>query len=549
MRLSAELIKKAILHPDQDVREVAVYYFAEAHSDDPTVMPLVIQAIQRYGLDAFGTFSFLIDLVQTSETFQWIIGEIERIGDTAERRAYGYRSALITALREGNFDLQRQHFGTIQSLPTLDDLSKGLITERIAIASMTADELWEELNDFCAAEDNQEMMAEDYEYGRSLVTALARYRERFGSKVMRCLEDPEAYTGWLEVFIVRLAGEMKLERAIPFLADRFADEDSWACEEAYRALEKIGTESVVQELARRNVAGDWGMRIAVATTLEKIHSDFSIQTCLKLSAQEPDGSLQGHLLEAVLMNFCPEGIEPARQHILKTAKSLEILEVRSALLVACTLLGKTFPELPAWEEDSKHDSEFRRQWYADHPFKPMFGEDGEISDDIFDEDADDEPTLTVVHRNQRISPNIHSLRGSGKELEHWGRVDGGEKSDADHATALGGIHSTKPTKRYPIGTVAFYGPNDRRITKIVAAVVEFENAEPILERWVGTTVCNNPKVRRQMKALFDRHKVKSVIATDGNIGCPHEEGMDFPRGEDCPFCPFWAGKQGNGRRD
>jgi hypothetical protein len=29
------------------------------------------------------------------------------------------------------------------------------------------------------------------------------------------------------------------------------------------------------------------------------------------------------------------------------------------------------------------------------------------------------------------------------------------------------------------------------------------------------------------------------------MGCPHEEGEDFPVGEDCPFCPFWKGKQGS----
>jgi hypothetical protein len=321
-------------------------------------------------------------------------------------------------------------------------------------------------------------------------------------------------------------------------------------------LETIGSESVVQELARRNVAGDWGMRIAVATTLEKIHSDFSVQTCLKLLAQETDASLQGHLLEAVLMNFCSDGIGPARQHVLTRAKSLEMLEVRSALLVACKLLGETFPEYLAWREDSKHDCKFRTQWYEDHPVIPIADgtdsdDSSETSDDILGQADDDAPTLTVVGRNGRISRIGHSDHDSGKEFQtrHWSKVNGAEKSDADHASVLGGIHSIVPTKRYPVGTVAFYGRDDRRITKIVAAVVKHERAGPILERWVGTTVCTNPKVRRQMKALFDRHKVATVVTTDGNIGCPHEEGMDFPRGEDCPFCPFWAGKQGRARRD
>jgi hypothetical protein len=27
---------------------------------------------------------------------------------------------------------------------------------------------------------------------------------------------------------------------------------------------------------------------------------------------------------------------------------------------------------------------------------------------------------------------------------------------------------------------------------------------------------------------------------DRIIGCPHEEGVDYPEGQSCPRCPFWA---------
>jgi hypothetical protein len=49
MRLSEEEIKKGILHPGTKVREMAVRYFADSFSQDPTIMPLVIQAIEKYG--------------------------------------------------------------------------------------------------------------------------------------------------------------------------------------------------------------------------------------------------------------------------------------------------------------------------------------------------------------------------------------------------------------------------------------------------------------------------------------------------------------------
>ena len=59
----------------------------------------------------------------------------------------------------------------------------------------------------------------------------------------------------------------------------------------------------------------------------------------------------------------------------------------------------------------------------------------------------------------------------------------------------------------------------------------------------------SPKVKKEMEAFFKKYGVKSVAMSDGNMGCPHEEGKDFPHGEDCPFCPFWKGKQGSNRKD
>ena len=44
-----------------------------------------------------------------------------------------------------------------------------------------------------------------------------------------------------------------------------------------------------------------------------------------------------------------------------------------------------------------------------------------------------------------------------------------------------------------------------------------------------------------LNGLFiEQHDVKSVVLSDRIIGCPHEEGIDYPQGEACPRCPFWA---------
>ena len=71
----------------------------------------------------------------------------------------------------------------------------------------------------------------------------------------------------------------------------------------------------------------------------------------------------------------------------------------------------------------------------------------------------------------------------------------------------------------------------------------------VIKGCVATAVTTSPKNQQELKDFFLQHGVKSVAMSEGNMGCPHEEGLDFPHGEDCPFCHFWKGKQGSNRKD
>jgi hypothetical protein len=98
---------------------------------------------------------------------------------------------------------------------------------------------------------------------------------------------------------------------------------------------------------------------------------------------------------------------------------------------------------------------------------------------------------------------------------------------------------------YPIATIAFYGPTVDLATKIVVAIVRDEGREPDpLERWFseGTDVRSDLAVGEKVFAFLKEHAAKSVIVTDRLIGCPHEEGIDYPEGKSCPLCPYWAGR-------
>jgi hypothetical protein len=98
---------------------------------------------------------------------------------------------------------------------------------------------------------------------------------------------------------------------------------------------------------------------------------------------------------------------------------------------------------------------------------------------------------------------------------------------------------------YPIATVAFYGPDDKIATKVAVGIVLSEGEEPaLLERWFSEDhdVRNDHEVNEQILKFIRAHAVKSVAMTDRIIGCPHEEGIDYPEGSTCPHCQFWANR-------
>ena len=98
---------------------------------------------------------------------------------------------------------------------------------------------------------------------------------------------------------------------------------------------------------------------------------------------------------------------------------------------------------------------------------------------------------------------------------------------------------------FPVATVAYYGPNEARASKVAVAIVISEGAEPeSLERWFSEIrdVRADPQINEAVMHFLQEHGVKSVVMPDRIIGCPHEEGVDYPEGESCPQCPYWAGR-------
>lgn len=97
---------------------------------------------------------------------------------------------------------------------------------------------------------------------------------------------------------------------------------------------------------------------------------------------------------------------------------------------------------------------------------------------------------------------------------------------------------------YPIGTIAFYGPDNSRASKVVVGIIlsQQEKEVSLMKKWFSddSDVRVDPKILREVFDFIEEKSVQRVVMVDRIFGCPHEEGVDYPEGENCPQCPYWA---------
>jgi hypothetical protein len=98
---------------------------------------------------------------------------------------------------------------------------------------------------------------------------------------------------------------------------------------------------------------------------------------------------------------------------------------------------------------------------------------------------------------------------------------------------------------YPVATITYYGTDDKRASKVAVGIILDEVGKvSFLERWFNeeNDIRHDPLVSEAILDFIAQHGAKSVVMIDRIFGCPHEEGIDYPYGEKCPNCSYWANR-------
>ncbi len=99
---------------------------------------------------------------------------------------------------------------------------------------------------------------------------------------------------------------------------------------------------------------------------------------------------------------------------------------------------------------------------------------------------------------------------------------------------------------YPVATIAYYGPDNLFASKVVVGIILTgkDEYEAELKTWftTGGDVRQDESINQEILDFIQSIGVRRVTMVDRIIGCPHEEGIDYPEGETCQQCSYWKNR-------
>jgi hypothetical protein len=358
-RQTEDQIKAGILHADIDVRFAALHYFADCYSPNPTVMPVIIEALERFGRTKTFRFTHRIaELAQTEPTIRWAVEELK----TQPRRTedeQNYLDDISRLLCRADPRLVQPFEKDILAAPAFDRKYREHLSRRLKLLTWDGEALWRELETICE-EGKSKIYVGDMRWyeAQDIVEVLAQQGSQHAGRMMEILrqkiedyeDNPQA---WMEPLAVKLAGELRHHPAIPLIVAKLHEEDADVLsEECLTALVKIGGDEVIRAVRLDYPTAEWHFRLYASGVLGRVHTDLAVQILIELLPQEQDLDLQNWLAQALVGHFSIEGNEVARKVLLEDP---DLHTLRDDLVVACTLMGQDFPELDQWRKQAQEE--------------------------------------------------------------------------------------------------------------------------------------------------------------------------------------------------
>lgn len=434
MRIPESKIKEAVLDPDADIRERAVHYFADSFSQDTSVVPLVIQAVERYGRDeAYHLVGASTDLAHTDETISWVVDELDR-EDADQYENYTFNLTRVVCHADPALLVHRDT--QIIEARHFDASIRDDFLERLELLSWDETACWQELEAICeAGKDKDDAKDVNLSSAGHILETLARMggppcEERIlaviSQNVVNFDNNP---LKWMEPLMVELAGLIRLQAAVPILVAKLQQNDDILASKCEGALIRIGSDDAIVAIADQFPGSDNHFKLYSAGVLEDIHSDLAAEKCVSLLTQEKQRFIQQRLAEAALSQFTYGAIEPVRQMVLTQRLDGELRHLRDYLVETCEIMGERFSEYDQWKATGEREREEHRRQLEEVSGDPqrMLLFALQKAKDYFsgDEDKEESPNPQSLPAQPGLGPTgvgkLFSPLNPGNAAKHVGR--------------------------------------------------------------------------------------------------------------------------------
>jgi len=391
--LTAKELKPHLLHPDRFVRDAVVEYFKDSWSQDLDLVPLVLEGVRRYGAhEARAALAACQRFRVTERSLDDVLTVLSEIEDDVTA------FHLNAVIGRAPADLVIRREARILDAPNLFPEVAERVHRRREFSTWPAEKLWGELEELAGRSRDRYVGEIDHGYADDLIDTLSGHAEPDIARVCEMLAA-DAASGWLEIFVIELAGARRIREAIPPLVDKFRIDTDYMLECAARALARIGDPSAARLIHSVFSSEDWNFRNYASGVLAGIKSEVSEEALLALLRTERDSGIRVWLCLGLCQQFSPRGLPVVLEEIERGydqgAASLE-----EEVLPVAELLGVELPEAEAWRARAEEErARFESQELDLNALASLVESDGDESDPFAESPTSYRRTSPKVGRN------------------------------------------------------------------------------------------------------------------------------------------------------
>ncbi len=346
--ISPETLKPYLLHEDREIRSAVVDYFEDSCSQDPELMPMILEACHRYGpVPCRGLLSHSYRFPVSEPAFDDVLRLLDEVEDSA---TIHHLSRIISY---APLELLRKHEDLIRKKGDVGDDFHRRIEQSLEFGSWSGERLWAELQAFSDRSKDAHHSGEiDHVYADALVEAMARHDVPDAETVHRLLTTPEIEGQWLELFLIKLAGERRLTETVPALVERFHVDTDYMLELCCDALAKIGDVRAIYLIRDAFPSASWNFKNYTSSLLCRFKHPDAEDAIIALLEGEEDIEIQTELCYSLCRLFSERGVEVVRRQIHSGYDELMVC-LEETLLPVIDVLGIDLPEAPQWRRERK----------------------------------------------------------------------------------------------------------------------------------------------------------------------------------------------------